>query len=109
MDVRGSERWVVGELSRFPDVERVILYGSRARGDAAPRSDIDLAVDCPLASRSMWLRMIDAFEEADALLFIDPVRLHEASAELRDRIRTEGQVLYDRQAEPIGRQSRPRP
>ena len=32
-------------LGRHPAVERVWLYGSRARGDNFERSDIDLAVE----------------------------------------------------------------
>ena len=34
-------------FSRYPKVERVIIYGSRARGDYRPGSDIDLAVIAP--------------------------------------------------------------
>jgi hypothetical protein len=37
------------------------------------------------------------------------VRLEEASADLRDRIRSEGRVLYEQQARSVGRQSRSGP
>ena len=30
-------------FAAYPDIERVTLYGSRAKGDFHPRSDIDLA------------------------------------------------------------------
>jgi predicted nucleotidyltransferase len=30
------------QLSRDPEVERMVLFGSRARGDARPGSDLDL-------------------------------------------------------------------
>ena len=109
MDVsKPPEQRVVDCLKRFPAVERVILFGSRARGDAEPRSDIDLAVACPRAGAVDWLRILEAVEEADTLLLIDLVRLDEASADLRARISAEGRVLYDRQADPVDRQSRPR-
>ena len=43
---------LVSRLGAEPSVHRVILFGSRARGDARPRSDVDLAVDAPgLAAR----------------------------------------------------------
>ena len=32
----------LAELSRQPDVKALVLFGSRARGQAAPRSDLDL-------------------------------------------------------------------
>lgn len=38
---------LAGRLARYPAVERVWLFGSRARGDKFERSDIDLAVEAP--------------------------------------------------------------
>ena len=35
------------EVRRFPEVRVVYLYGSRARGDYNPQSDIDVAIDAP--------------------------------------------------------------
>ena len=77
-------------------MRRVILFGSRARGTPQPRSDVDLAVEAPAASARDWLRLADMADEAETLLSIDLVRLDEAPLELRDRILTEGQALYER-------------
>lgn len=33
-----------GVLARFPAIEKALLYGSRARGDHKPGSDIDLTL-----------------------------------------------------------------
>lgn len=110
MQGKAPELRVLDVLTRFPTVERVILFGSRARGDAGPRADIDLAVACPQAGEAEWLRIAEAVEEeAETLLLIDLVRLEDASADLCDRIRSEGRVLYDQQARSVGRQSRPGP
>lgn len=38
---------LVRAFGRLPFVERVYLFGSRARGDHAPRADVDLAVVAP--------------------------------------------------------------
>ena len=38
---------LAGRLARHPEVERVWLFGSRARGDNFERSDIDLAIEAP--------------------------------------------------------------
>ena len=35
---------ICGVLARFPAVEKAVLYGSRARGDAEPDSDVDVAI-----------------------------------------------------------------
>lgn len=50
------------------------MFGSRARGDNRPRSDIDLAILCPRASMQDWLTVCDLIDEADTLLKIDYVR-----------------------------------
>jgi predicted nucleotidyltransferase len=83
-------------LSAFPEVERIILFGSRARGDAGARADIDLAVDCPAADSRRWSDIQEAADSAPTLLKIDLVRLDRAPAELATSIRNEGKVLYER-------------
>ncbi|MFO1187730.1 MAG: nucleotidyltransferase domain-containing protein [Alphaproteobacteria bacterium] len=80
----------------FPEVRRVILFGSRARGDARPRSDIDLAIEAPGASSVRWFEILEAADEAPTLLKVDLLRLDEAPQDLADRIRREGRVIYER-------------
>lgn len=55
-------------------IDEIWLYGSRARGDAQERSDIDLAILCPTASDADWLKIQDIIESADTLLKIDCIR-----------------------------------
>jgi predicted nucleotidyltransferase len=93
----GAPESIVAEaLSRFPEVERVILFGSRARGDAGFRADIDLAVECPSANIVRWYDIAEAAEEAPTLLHVDLVRLDDAPPELAAVIRSEGRILYER-------------
>ena len=89
-------RRLVAGLAADPVVQRVILFGSRARGDALPRADVDLAVEAPDASARDWLRLADMAEEADTLLTIDLVRLDEAPEGLRSRILAEGRTVHER-------------
>jgi predicted nucleotidyltransferase len=84
-------------LGRHPAVERVWLFGSRARGDNFERSDIDLAVEAPTMDPHEWLKLaLDFEDEAPTLLLIDLVRLEDAPALLREQIRSEGIVVYER-------------
>ena len=86
---------LVEQLARHPEVVRVWLFGSRARGDQRERSYIDLAIEAPAASPRTWLELCRLAEEADTLLRIDLVRLEEATPELARRVREEGRVLYE--------------
>ena len=89
------ELLVASRLKSFPEIERIVLFGSRARGDAGPRADIDLAIACPSANAATWSDIVDAAEQAPTLLQIDLVRMESAPAELLLQIDREGRVLYE--------------
>lgn len=91
-----AARRLVGRLAADPAVRRIILFGSRARGDAQPRSDLDLALEAPDASPLDWQRLLDIVEEADTLLSVDLVRIEDAADAFRARIRAEGVTLHER-------------
>lgn len=93
---------VVAAFTREPKVRRIVLFGSRARGDSFPRSDIDLAVSAPGATAAEWRALVEVAEQMQTLLTVDLVRLEHAPAELRARIEREGKVLYEREEEHAG-------
>ncbi len=88
---------LAGRLARHPAVERVWLFGSRARGDNFERSDVDLAIEAPAMAPDDWLRIkLDFEDEAPTLLLIDLVRFEDAPEILREQILDEGIVVYER-------------
>lgn len=87
---------LVEVLSGFPYVDAVLLFGSRARGDNHPRSDVDLAIVCPNASPAEWLVILNEVEQAETLLPIDCIRLDEADSTLRKNILEFSKPLFIR-------------
>lgn len=81
-------------FARECDAERVVLFGSRARGDNLPKSDIDIAVaGCRDFRRFSYL--ID--EHLDTLLNVDAVNLDESlSQSLLNEIARDGVILYEK-------------
>ena len=74
---------------------RVILFGSRARGDADRFSDIDLAVDVEPVSSRAWCDLVDDLEfHTPTLLDVDLVFLSRLDTTWRERIERQGIVLY---------------
>ena len=72
-------------------LDRVILFGSRARGTNRERSDIDLAVSG--GNQSRFEELLE--EEADTLLSFDVINMDGvASRKLKDNIQREGVLLY---------------
>ena len=87
---------MIEQIRRVPSVERILLFGSRARGDHHERSDIDLAVACPAADDADWAKIWLIADDAPTLLAVDLVRLEHAGDALRQEIEREGLVLYER-------------
>ena len=80
------------DIARKYNVQKVILFGSRARGDFKTKSDIDLAVQ-----GGDFIRfMLDVNEETSTLLKFDIVNLdEEIQNELRESIKKEGRIVYE--------------
>lgn len=79
-----------------PSIKKILLFGSRARGDYRPLSDFDVAVVAPEMSPSDWAQFaIDVREECPTLCGVDILRLDEQTPEeLLRNIMTEGSVVY---------------
>ena len=96
MNETGIPKIVIEELrglARKYQIRRVILFGSRARGDYHRTSDIDLAV-----SGGDILRFaLDADEETSTPLKYDIINLDQKiNEELRKSIWTEGKTIYEK-------------
>jgi uncharacterized protein len=92
----GPEAMIGRLLADLPAVRQVWLFGSRARGDAAPRSDVDIAIAAPEATAAGWQDILDRIEEAPTLLRVDVTRLEEASPAFRAEILQTGKLLHER-------------
>jgi len=80
-------------LAEKYNVRKVLLFGSRARGDFRLRSDIDLAVLGGNAAE--FAVAVD--EEVETLLKFDVVDLNQPiQPELRSEIETYGVVIYEK-------------
>ena len=90
-----SER-LAGEIARFArsaGIEKIVLFGSRARGDNTERSDVDLAVYGGDFDSFYW----NIQENVHSLLMFDLVNVDEGiSQDLEEEIERDGIVLYEK-------------
>lgn len=83
----------ISVLARQSNLDRVILFGSRARGDNRERSDIDLAIQ----GGDTVAFAASADEDIPTLLFFDVVDLdNPVQPELLEEIRKDGVVIYEK-------------
>ncbi len=89
------EYMFIQKLAQLPFVDEIYLYGSRARADNRPRSDIDLAIVCPQAQSSDWLKIVAIIDDADTLLPIDVIRLDTlADSTFKNNINKDKILMY---------------
>lgn len=93
MDLRADIVESIRKLAERNGVNRVVLFGSRARGDNRKRSDIDLAA----TGGNVAAFSLDVDEETPTLLMYDVVDLDgPVQPELLKEIERDGVVLYER-------------
>lgn len=83
-------------LVNCPDIERIILFGSRAFGDHQPKSDVDIAVCGPNISRLKLASLRDQIASAPTLFQIAISHLERMPELLRLRVIETGVVIYER-------------
>lgn len=84
-------------LARFPAIDKAVLYGSRAKGNYRPGSDIDLTLQGATLTPRMLADIADALDELLLPYSIDLSIFERLNhAELREHIERVGFVLYER-------------
>ena len=86
--------YIVQRATELMDVKKIILYGSRARGDFNEHSDYDLAFDIS-DDKENWSRFfLEVPDNLETFLGIDLLRLDEIGEPLRSNIQRDGKVIY---------------
>lgn len=86
--------WLRAEVQRFPDVRGAYLFGSRARGDYSPRSDIDIAIDAPDMSEERFAQLWSAIDGLPIAFPLDCLWLQALpDSPLKSQIARDGRAL----------------
>ena len=85
-------------FGRCPEVQRAVIYGSRAKGSFTSGSDIDLAVFAPEMSQTRFAALWGELEDLPLVFMLDVVHWDTlGNAGLKQRIVDEGIELVPRQ------------
>lgn len=83
----------ISEFAKKDSVDKVVLFGSRAKGEHSERSDVDLAV----YGGNFDAFYFDIKEEIHSLLSFDIVEADDRmSEELRAEIEKDGVTIYEK-------------
>jgi len=90
----------LGDLLR-QDLQRLVLFGSRARGDADEDSDLDVAIVVDRLTRQRKRQILDVVTDLE-LRFLAPVSTFILSSEEFERLRSrERRIVRDIEQEGI--------
>jgi type III restriction enzyme len=79
-----------------PNLDRVWIYGSRARGDHRDESDIDLAVDAPEMTSTDFSRLAGRLEELGLIYRVDMLHLQSnLEQSFRSNIERDRKVFWE--------------
>ena len=83
-------------VAELPEIEEVILFGSRAKGTYQQGSDVDLAIKGEKIAHSTVLRLLDSLNEVRPIpYFFDVINYNSLEDNpLRSHIDRVGIVLY---------------
>ena len=81
-------------VNHFPEVKATYLFGSRARGDWSPRSDVDIAIDAPSMTTANFAKLWSAIDALPIAYPIDCVWLQALpTSPLKSMIERDARVL----------------
>lgn len=81
---------------KYKEVLKVVLFGSRARGDCTDKSDYDIAVFAPGISSEERAKLSDEIGNIKTLLKIDLVFIKNENNALNENIRKDGIIIMDK-------------
>lgn len=89
-------KWILRVIGVFPEIEEVIIFGSRAKGTYKPGSDIDFAIKGNLPDFSYPEKLRSMLEEGLYLpYFFDVLDYSKIkNPELKDHIDCVGKIFY---------------
>ena len=81
-------------FSQFTFIEKVFVFGSRARKDNSPKSDIDLAIFSSGMNRDEFTSIRYELNELPILYKMDLVHFEKSNETLQSNILKDGKLLF---------------
>lgn len=84
-------------FARYPEIQKVVIYGSRAKGNYRPGSDIDLTLLGEAIDNTILSKVLVDLDDLNTPYLMDVSIFKQlSSADLIEHIARVGQVFYSR-------------
>src|SRR6266487_4665599 len=93
-----TTKWILRTIQVFPEIEEVIIFGSRAKGTSKPGSDIDFAIKGNFPEFNYPERLKTMLQDGLYLpYFFDVVDYYKiTNPDLKEHIDRVGKIFYSR-------------
>ena len=93
---------ILGVIHNFKEIEKALIFGSRAKGKNKPGSDIDLALIGDKLNSLLVNRVASALDDLPLPYMFDLINYHEITNEfLKKKIDDEGKLFYERKLNAV--------
>jgi predicted nucleotidyltransferase len=93
---------ILGVINNFEEIEKALIFGSRATEKYKPGSDIDLALMGDKLTSLLINRVSSALDDLPLPFMFDVINYHELNNQLlKKRIDDEGKLLYERKLNTV--------
>lgn len=92
-------RYIMDTLKKFPEIKKAAIFGSRAKGNYKPGSDVDIAIWGEEVTFNTVSRLRSLLEEQSPMpYFFDVVDYtHLTHEQLREHIARVGKTIFSRE------------
>ena len=93
---------ILGVINNFEEIEKALIFGSRAKGTNRPGSDIDLALIGDKLNSLLVNRVSSALDDLPLPYMFDLINYHEINNEfLKKKVDDEGKLFYERKLNAV--------
>ena len=90
--------YIITAIARFPEIRQAVIFGSRAKGNYKPGSDVDIAVIGENVSLHAIASLHSLLEEEGPLPYLFDIvdYTHTDHGELKEHIDRQGKIIFER-------------
>lgn len=87
---------IINIINSYIDANRIILFGSRAKGNYSDGSDFDLAIDSEINNSIVLGKIKDKIDDISGLYSVDLVDINSVDCDFKKIILETGKLIYEK-------------
>lgn len=88
--------YIINTIEHFPEIEKAVIFGSRAKGNYKPGSDVDIAIYGKKVTFDILSKLHSMLEDSSPMPYMFDIvdYTHSNHKELKEHIKRAGRVIW---------------